>query len=1064
MAARRRLTVAAVAALVVMTGFPLVASSASSVAATTGDISTVAGSSGEGPATSVAQQPSGLTLRGSSLFVSDLAGNMVRVVDLATGLERVIAGTGSCPGSRGDGGPARAAGLCSPDGIDLDSAGNLYIADSHNGRIRRVDTSGVITMVAGGGSAIGDGGPAVGASLSNPTDVAVDRAGDLYIADYFNHRVRKVDTAGFITTIAGNGSAGFGGDGGPATEAQLERPSGVAVDSAGTVYVADLFNNRVRKVDTAGIITTVAGNGDAASTGDGGPATAAAVYEPGRVDLDGDGNLYIAQTRAGAVRRVDTAGVITAVAGGSLPAPPGEAPLGQPQSMVIDKTGNLYVAGIWFTDNRVHKVTPSGAMTTVAGNGFAALSGDGGPATAAQIGAVPRLAVGPGGDLFVAEVDNDRVRRIDGFGRITTVATANFNVTGAIAFDAAANLYVAEPSVVRRIDPQGRSTVVAGTGTTGFSGDGGPASQAQIDYPSGLAFDAVGNLYLADSNNDRVRRVDTGGVIMTVAGGGSGPLGDGGPAKAATLDLFYGSGVSVDSRGEVFVADSYHDRIRMISPTGTITTVAGVGNHGQLGDGGPATAAYVGFPGGLAVDRGDSLYLVDAYNSRVRKVDAAGTISTVAGNGTIGYSGDGGPATAAEVDLNAGNPGAATLAFDGGGNMLIGEPHHIRRVTGVASPVPPTPTTTTTSSTTTSSTSSSTTTTTLVPARTRAWGLNQVGELGDGTTVTSSSPGADLVPGTAEVSAGYYHSVARGDDGRVWSWGWNGGGQLGDGSTVDRHTPVPAIGLTGVRVVAAGAAHTLAVRDDGTVWAWGWNPLGQLGDGTNVDRHLPVQVLGLTHIVAVAAGAFHNLALRDDGSVWAWGWNGYGQLGDGTTAYRTSPVPVAGLSGVRAIATGAYHSLALLADGTVRSWGWNAYGQLGDGTTADATRPVTAAGLTGVTSVAAGVVHSLAAKGDGSVRAWGWNGVGQLGDGTTIDRHSPVASGPLSGVQDVAAGGYHSLALRFDGSLSVWGWNAYGQLGDGTTVDRSRPFAGSVVTRAFGMAGGLAHTMVVGRG
>ncbi|HEX3394122.1 MAG TPA: hypothetical protein VHS52_06305 [Acidimicrobiales bacterium] len=1055
----------------------LLAAAAAPVAAAAGDITTIAGSAGEGPATGVSQEPNGLALRGTSLFVSDSAGNVIRVVDLSTGMERVIAGTGA-PGSGGDGGPATAAGFANPEGIDVDAAGNLYVADTHNDEIRRVDTSGTVTTVAGKieyGHFAGDGGSATLANLNYPTDVAVDAAGNVFIADYFNHRVRKVDHSGIITTIAGNGTEGYGGDGGPATQAQLQRPAGVAVDGAGNVFVADSFNNRVRKVDAAGIITTVAGNGATGLTGDGGPAKAAAVYQPGRVDLDAAGNLYVAQGQAVAIRRVDTSGTITTFAGQGQGVPPGGAPMGSPQSMVFDAAGNMYVAATGFSDDRVHKVTPSGVVSAVAGNGFASFSGDGGAATAAQIGEVPRLALGPGGDLFVAEVDNDRIRRVDGSGTISTVATADYNVGGAIAFDRAGNLYSAEPSVIRRIDTRGGATIVAGTGTTGFAGDGGQATAARINYPSGLALDGAGNVYFADSGNDRVRRVDTNGVITTVAGGGPGPLGDGGAATAATLDLFYQSGVAVDSRGNLFVADAYDMRVRRIGTDGVITTVAGTGTYGALGDGGPATGAYVGFPGGLAVDGSDNLYVVDPHNARVRRVDGNGVITTVAGNGTTGYRGDGGPATSAEVELNAGNPGGATLAVDASGNLLVGEPHHVRRITGVASPVPALPATTSTTSTTsaststtsasTSTTSTSTTTPTTVPLpRTRAWGLNQVGELGDGTTTTSSAPGAvGTVVGTAEVAAGFYHSVTRRDDATVWASGWNALGQLGDGTTVDRHTPVQAAGLSNVRAVAAGAAHTLALRDDGTVWAWGWGAVGQLGTGTTADQRLPVQVPGLGHVVAIAAGAFHSLAVRDDGTVWAWGWNADGELGDGTTTFHPAPVQVPGLTGARAVAAGTYHSLALLGDGTVRSWGWNAYGQLGNGTTVDAHRPVTVVGLTSATSVAAGATHSLAARNDGTVRAWGWNGVGQLGDGTTIDRHTPVVSGPLTGVVVVGAGGYHSLAVGTGGAVWAWGWNAYGQLGDGTTTDRSRPVTALVASGAFAVSGGLAHTLAGAR-
>lgn len=1053
---------ALVLALAVAAG--LLTATSSSVAAAAGDISTIAGSLGEGPALGVAQQPSGLALRGSSLYISDPRAGVIRVLDLSTGLERVIAGNGP-PGGRGDGGQATAAELVSPEGIDMDAAGNLYVADAGGGTIRRMAPSGIITKVAGGGSwhHIGDGGPATAAGLSYPTDVAVDGAGQLYIADYFNHRVRKVSAAGIITTIAGNGTKGFGGDGGPATAAMLERPSGVAVDAAGNVFVADSFNNRVRKVDTAGTITTVAGSGATGLTGDGGPATTAAIYEPERVEVGPEGHLYVAQSRAGAVRKVDAAGIITTV----LPGGGGAGRLGQPVSMVFDADRNLYVAGIYFFDYRVHKVTPAGVMSTVAGNGTPSFSGDGGPAVAAQLGQAPRVAFGPGGDLYVADLDNDRVRRIDGAGRITSVATADFNIAGAIVFDRAGNLYVAEPAVIRRIDPAGRSTVVAGTGATGFTGDGGPATSARISYPSSLALDGAGNLYLADSENDRVRRVDPSGVITTVAGGGPGYLGDGGPATAATLDLFLQSGIAVSSQGQLFLADTYNNRIRTVGVDGIITTVAGTGGNDILGEGRPAVEADVYHPGGLAFDGADNLYLVD-IECRVRKVDGAGIITTVAGNGTCGNRGDGGPATQAEIDLNAGNQAASNLAVDPAGNLVIGVAHRVRRVAGVAVAVPALPTTTSTSTSTSPSTSTSTSTSTtvpaLAPARARAWGLNNVGELGDGTTADAPAPrGGGTVAGATQVSAGWFHSAARRDDGTVWTWGWNGYGQLGDGTTVDRLTPVQVPGISNVRSVLAGATHTVALREDGTLWAWGWNGVGQLGNGTTADRRAPVQVSGLTNIVQLAAGGFHNLALRADGTVWSWGFNDYGQLGPSPVAGGLTPSLVTGLGPVRSLAAGGYHSLALMADGTVQAWGSNAYGQLGRGSTVDSDRPGAVTGLSEVTSLAGGLLHSVASRRDGTVRASGWNGVGQLGDGTTVDRTSPTVTGPLGPVQEVAAGVFHSLALGSSGSVTAWGWNAYGQLGDGTTLDRHRPTARPLASGAFGLSGGAAHTVALVR-
>ena len=217
----------------------------------------------------------------------------------------------------GDGGAATAAALMNPGGVAVDAAGTLYIADTDNNRIRKVTTAGVITTVAGNGlaGAGGDGGQAVFASLHSPHGVAVDAAGNLYIADTDNNRIRKVTPAGIITTVAGTGISGHSGDGGPATAARLNYPVGVAVDAAGNLYIADTGNSRIRKVTPAGVITTLAGTGIGGYSGDGGPATAAQLKYPFGVAVDAAGNLYIADSGNNSIRKVTPAGIITTVAG-----------------------------------------------------------------------------------------------------------------------------------------------------------------------------------------------------------------------------------------------------------------------------------------------------------------------------------------------------------------------------------------------------------------------------------------------------------------------------------------------------------------------------------------------------------------------------------------------------------------------------------------------------------------------------------------------------------------------------------------------------------------------------
>ena len=344
-----------------------------------------------------------------------------------------------------------AARLAYPLGVAADGAGNVYIADSDNHRIRKVDSAGVISTIAGSGETgiyrggfSGDGGPATSARLSSPSGVALDGAGNLFIADTYNRRIRKVDSAGVISTVAGTGEFTFGGgdrgDGGPAVDAQLATPSGMALDGAGNLFIADTYDHRIRKVDSAGVISTIAGSGetgvfgDGGFSGDGGPAVEAELYNPVSVALDGAGNLFIADRYNHRIRKVDSAGVISTVAGS------GEA--------------------------------------GVLGGGF---SGDGGPATAARLSSPSGVALDGAGNLFIADKGNHRIRKVDAAGTISTIAGS------------------------------GETGIYRG----GFSGDGGPATSARLSSPSGVALDGAGDLFIADTGNDLVRKLTPVGPAAT---------------------------------------------------------------------------------------------------------------------------------------------------------------------------------------------------------------------------------------------------------------------------------------------------------------------------------------------------------------------------------------------------------------------------------------------------------------------------------------------------------------------------------------------------------------------
>lgn len=341
-----------------------------------------------------------------------------------------------------------------------------------------------------------------------------------------------------------------------------------------------------------------------------------------------------------------------------------------------------------------------------------------------------------------------------------------------------------------------------------------------------------------------------------------------------------------------------------------------------------------------------------------------------------------------------------------------------------------------------------------------AWGDNSGGNLGNGTTTSSTVPVAVPALGpVAFIAAGSY-SLAIKADGSAWAWGANGYGQLGDGTYVDRLAPVPLTALPPLQSAALAFLHSSAVARDGSVWSWGNNDNGALGDGTT-DRHgTPLQAHGIAGASQVAVGESFTVALKADGSVWAWGDNGSGQLGSGVAIFATTPTLPTDAAGWTAAAAGGRHSIALKADGSVLAAGHNAYGQLGDGTRVSRATFAPVTGLAGVTEISAGYYHSLARKGDGSVWAWGLDYAGRLGTGPDGDPDLvPLQVPGLSDVVHVSAGGDHSLALRADGSVWAWGSNNAGQLGDGTTVTRDMPVRVTGLPNVVEIAAGADHSL-----
>ena len=681
-------------------------------------IATIAGGGASlgdaGPATAAALLPMRVAVDAAgNLYIADYSGHRIRKVAAGSGIITTVAGNGT-QGSAGDGGPATLAAFDTPAGIAVDSSGNLFIADAGDSRIRKVAAAtGVITTIAGNGTRgfSGDGGPATAATLRNPEGVAVDGDGNVYFTDTNNHRIRKVTVTGIITTVAGDGTEGFAGDGGLATSASLDNPTAIAIDGDGNFYLSDTGNSRVRKVAAGtGIISTVAGNGTPAFSGDGGPATSAALLFPVGIAVDDDGNLFIADHYSARIRKVAAGtGVISTVAGNGTYGASGDgglagsASLENPLDVAVDGSGNLFIAD--FGNGRVRRVSAgTGIISTAAGSGYWSYADVDIPATDMAFACPCGVAIDGSGTLYVADALNHRVRKaapweasVGRGGIIRGVAgngTAGFSGDGgpaasstlrgpgAVVVDGIGNVYIADRDEhrVRKVAAgTGIISTVAGNGTGGFAGDGGLASDASLFAPTGIAVDIGNNLYIADSNNHRIRRVATGsGVIATVAGNGTpGFSGDDGTATVAALNS--PSAIAVDGVGNLFIADRLNHRIRKVAVgTGMISTVVGTGTNGYAGDGGAATAALLDGPYGVAIDGDGNLYVSDTGNHRVRKVEAvSGSIDTVAGDGIGGLSGDGGSATAARLSY----PRAVAVNADGDLFIADSGNNRIRQVT-----------------------------------------------------------------------------------------------------------------------------------------------------------------------------------------------------------------------------------------------------------------------------------------------------------------------------------------------------------------------------------------------
>ncbi|MEO8051735.1 MAG: hypothetical protein ABI833_15055 [Acidobacteriota bacterium] len=568
-------------------------------------ISTVSGSGwiGDGgPATqAILRQPGGVGADASgNIYVAETGGHRVRKVD-RTGAITTLAGTGVA-GFSGDRGPAAEAQLAFPYGVAADVAGNIYIADLGNGRVRRVGVDGIITTVAGGGTLdpgpANEGMPGTSMRLLAPRNLLADDQGNLYVSDFAAHCVFKLSTAGLLTTVAGTGTPGYSGDGGSAAAAQLDFPAGLAMGFDGALYIADSSNHAVRRI-SGGVITTFA-----------------SVGTPVALALDVAATLYVADVERGTLLRFPV--------NGSLP------PLNIPANDIARAPDlSLYLAeraaGI------VQRIPLSSGIALAAGGADPA-RGDGGPSTVALLNHPSGVAADTSGNIYIADRDNHRVRRVTPDGTITSIApTVAWSAPSGVSVDAAGSVYVVDTGLgqVVRITPQGAVQAIARMLPTA---------------PVAAVADMLGNIYIADA--DSIRVVDAAGVISTLVDQLAGPHGlaldgvghfffteqDG--ARVQRLDLISGAlsllapgawsiprGIAVDAAGDVFVADTGHQQILRVDSAGDVTVVAGTaGVPGFSGDGGASASAQLNFPWDVAVGPGGAVYVADLENDRVRQL------------------------------------------------------------------------------------------------------------------------------------------------------------------------------------------------------------------------------------------------------------------------------------------------------------------------------------------------------------------------------------------------------------------------------------------------------------
>ena len=571
----------------------------------------------------------------------------------------------------------------SPNGLCYDSSGNIYVADKQNNRIRKITSTGVVSTFAGSGIAGSDDGTVTTAQFRNPVGVCADITGNIYVVESYNHKVRKISASGVVSTFAGSDIGGYLD--GIGTSARFYFPNGLCSDSSGNIYVADSGNNRIRKITPSGVVTTLAGSGPSGPGGYvDGIGTVAQFNSPLGICSDSSGNIYVADTNNNRIRKITSLGLVSTLAGsgeGNYADGTGTAAKFYfPNGVCSDSFGNIYVADNG--NNRIRKITPSGVVTTFAGSTLTS-SFEGyadGTGTAAQFRNPVGVCSSSIGNIYVTDTGNNRIRKITSTGLVSTFAgntisdgvniSSRFNNPYGVCSDSSGNIYVADTqnNRIRKITPLGVVTTFAGSGVgvPGFAD--GVGTSAQFNSPCGLCSDSFGNIYVADTGNQRIRKITSTGLVSTFAGSGVWGYTDG----ASTVAQFYSPfGVCSDFLGNIYVVDSGNQVIRKITTSGVVSTFAGSGIMGYA-DGNGITAQFYG-PNGICSDSLGNLYVAEQFNNRIRKITPSGVVSTLAGSGIQGYID--GTLTAAQFTMPHG------ITVDPSGVIYVIDVDRIRKIT-----------------------------------------------------------------------------------------------------------------------------------------------------------------------------------------------------------------------------------------------------------------------------------------------------------------------------------------------------------------------------------------------